>query len=187
MPLPPQRPHHHFRNRLPALPTLGTIPMGMTPDTPRIIVLLDKRGGSIKGIAAGSAGEMPFVVGVAAGDDDAGFDRGTAGFAAGGEELVVVEVAVESRRLVYAVGEVELVGFGRGCGFRGERGREAGLPGVDARKAVVPFRFGFWVEGDEFEVRVALVADEAGWVETFAGGAEDAAGDWEGAVGAEGA
>lgn len=72
-------------------------------------------------------------------------------------------------------------GVGRG------RWREAGLTGVNPGEAVVSFGFGFWVEGDEFEVRVALVADEAGWVETFAGGAEDAAGDWEGAVGAEGA
>ena len=78
-------------------------------------------------------------------------------------------------------------GFVRGCGIRGERWREAGLTGVDAGEAVVPFGFRFWVEGDEFEVRVALVADEAGGVETFAGGAEDAAGDGEGAVGAEGA
>lgn len=97
MPLPPQRPNHHLRNRLPTLPTLGTIPMGMTAHTPRIIILLDKRGGSIKGVAAGSAEEMALVVGVAASDDDAGFDGGAAGFAAGGEELVVVEVAVEAR------------------------------------------------------------------------------------------
>lgn len=97
MPLPPQRPHHHLGNRLPTLPTLGAIPMGMTPHTPGIIIFFHERGGSIKGVATGSAEEMPFVVGVSAGDDDAGFDRGAAGFAAGGEELVVVEVAVEAR------------------------------------------------------------------------------------------
>ncbi|KAI7527284.1 hypothetical protein KC331_g16438 [Hortaea werneckii] len=161
--------------------------MGMTPHTPGIIVLLDKRRGSVEGITASSAEEMPLVVGVAAGDDDAGFDGGAAGFAAGGEELVVVEVAVEAGGVVDAVREFELAGFVGGCGFRGERGREAGLPGVDAGEAVVPFGFRFRVEGNEFEVRVALVADEAGGVETFAGGAEDAAGDWKGAVGAEGA
>lgn len=77
--------------------------------------------------------------------------------------------------------------FLRGGGVRGEGWREAGLTGVDPGEAVVSFGFGFRVEGHEFEVRVAFVADEAGWVETFAGGAEDAAGDWEGAVGAEGA
>lgn len=161
--------------------------MGMTPDTPGIIVLLDKGRGSIEGVAAGGAEEVALVVRVAAGDDDAGFDGRLAGFAAGGEELVVVEVAVESRGIVDAVGEVELVGFLRGGGFRGQGRGEAGLAGVDAGQAVVPFGFGFGVEGHEFEVRVALVADEAGWVETFAGGAEDAAGDGEGAVGAEGA
>ena len=132
---------------------------------------------------------MPFVVGRAAGDYDVAFDRGSTGFAARGEELVVVEVAVEpGGDVVETVGEVEGGHFFRGGGFGGgERWAEAGLAGVDAGQAVVAVGVWFRVEGDEFEVRVALVADEAGWVETFAGGAEDAAGDGEGAVGAEGA
>lgn len=162
--------------------------MGMTAHTPSIIILLDKRRRRIKGIAAGSAEEMTLVVGGAAGDDDVAFDGRATGFAARGEELVVVEVAVEAGGDgVEAVGEFEVGHFLRGRGFGGERWGEAGLAGVDAGQAVVALGVRFRVEGDEFQVRVALVADEAGGVETFAGGAEDAAVDWQGAVGAEGA
>ena len=145
MPLGPQRPNHHLRHRFPTLPALGAVAMGMTPDTPSIIVLFDKRGGSVKGVAASGAEEMPFVVGVAAGDDDLVLDGGLTGFAAGGEELVVVEVAVEAGgEVVDAIGdEFEVGHFRRGGGFRGRRWGEAGLAGVDAGQAVVPLGRGF--------------------------------------------
>lgn len=46
---------------------------------------------------------------------------------------------------------------------------------------------GFWIEGYAFEVLAALVAGEAFRVEARAGGGDDAAGDGEGTLGAEGA
>ena len=56
------------------------------------------------------------------------------------------------------------------------------MPGTYASNSFGAFGFWFWVEGDEFEVRVALVADEAGWMEALTCCGEDATGDGEGAV-----
>lgn len=61
------------------------------------------------------------------------------------------------------------------------------MAGGDAVEAVGALVLGFGVEGYEFEVGVALMAYEAARVEAFAGCAEDAASDGEGAVRAEGA
>lgn len=119
----------------------------------------------------------------AAGDDDFAFDGRFAGFAARGEEFVEVEVAVEAECWVAVF---EFLGAEVVLGHAALAGKgEALLVGLDAGEAVGALGVGFRVEGYELEVCVALVADEAGWVETFACGAEDAAGDGEGAVCAE--
>lgn len=95
MPIPPKRLQHRLRHRLPAAPTLATIPMGMTPHTPRIPLLLHKRRLRIKRIAALRAEEMPRVPLRPASDDDLALDRRLAALAPRAEQLVEIQVAVE--------------------------------------------------------------------------------------------
>lgn len=80
----------------------------MAPDTPRKPVFLDKGRSRIKRIAALRAEEMAWVPASAARDDDFALDRGGAGFAAGREAFVEVEVAIEARGFILAVLEGEL-------------------------------------------------------------------------------
>lgn len=184
MPLKPQGLHHRLRHGLPALPTLGTIPIRMTPHTPRVPVLLHERRAAVEGIPALRAEEVADVPFGAAGDDDFALDGRFAALAARAEELVEVEVAVEAERGV-AVGDFELQRFVCIHVFvTGEMSSRASRS--YALHAFASLLLGLRVEGDEFEVGVAFVADEAFGVEALACCAEDAAGDGEGAVGAEG-
>lgn len=68
----------------------------VAPHTPRVPVFFDKRGCLGERVAAFGAEEVAGVPVGAAGDDDFAFDRRLAVFAAGAEELVVVDVAVEA-------------------------------------------------------------------------------------------
>lgn len=98
MPIRPQRLNNRLRNRLPALPTLRTIPIRMTPHTPRIAIFLDKRRTTIERIAALGAEEVARVPFRAACDDDFALDGSFAALAAGAEVFVEIEVAVEAGR-----------------------------------------------------------------------------------------
>jgi len=159
----------------------------MTAHAPRIPVLLDERRRAVEGIAALRAEEMSDVPFRAAGHDDLAFDRGPAALAARGEELVEVEVAVEAQTGVAVRGfEAGEVVFGHQVVVR-DGDLETGLTCVDAREAFGALFFRLWVEGDAFEVGVALLADEAFGVETFACCAQYASGDGEGAVCAQSA
>lgn len=82
MPLSAQRLDHDLSHGFPAFPTLGAVAVGMTSDTPRVPVLLDKRRVRVEGIAALRAEEMAGVPVRAARNDDLAFDWGLAGFAA---------------------------------------------------------------------------------------------------------
>ena len=100
MPITTQRLDHDIRNRLPAASTFAAVPVGMTADAPRIAILLHERRSRIERIAALGAEEMALVPFCAARHDDLALDRRLTRFAARGEELVVVEVAVEAEGLV---------------------------------------------------------------------------------------
>lgn len=165
MPLAPQRFHHHIRHRLPALATLGAVAVSVAVATPRVPVLLDERRAGVERIAALRAEEVTGVPLCAASDDDFAFDRRFARFAARAEHFVEVEGAVEAQGglAVALFGFVEFVD-------REVLGNVAGVAGCDAFEACVALGVGFGVEGDVFEVCVAFVAVEAGWVEALAGG-----------------
>ena len=68
----------------------------MTGHAPSIAIAFDKRGSRIERIAAFGAKEVASVPFAAARENDFAFDGGLAASAAGGEEFVVVEVAVEA-------------------------------------------------------------------------------------------
>lgn len=182
MPVPPQRLQHRLRDRLPAAPTLAAVPIRVTTHAPRVAVLLHERRAGIERIAALRAEEVARMPLRAARDDDLALDGRLTGLAARGEELVEVEMAVEAERGVAVVefllqelvlGHVELVVEGQA------------LPaGVDPGEALPALSFGLRVEGNEFEIGVALMADEAVGVEALASGAQDATSDRQGAVGA---
>ena len=98
-----------------------------------------------------------------------------------------VEVAVEAWRFISAIIILETRHVV--CGGVGGEIRDvgAGKTGADAVDAFGVFVRRFRVEGYAFEVLSTLVAGEAFRVEARAGGGDDAAGDGEGALGAEGA
>lgn len=96
MPLTPQRLDNNIRHRLPALPALRAVPVRVAIAAPRIPILLHKRRAGIERIAALSAEEVSGVPLRAARDDDFTLDRRLARFAAGAEEFVEVEGAVEA-------------------------------------------------------------------------------------------
>ncbi len=146
----------------------------MTPHTPRVPILLDKRRLRIKRVSTLRAEEVPNVPGGAAGDDDFRLDGSLARFASRGEEFVEVEVAVEAGGRV-GVGVVEVCWFICGRVASGGFGEACGAGG-----------FGLWVEGDAFEGAGAVVAGEAVGMEALGGGCDGAAGDGEGAGGALG-
>ena len=112
----------------------------MTRHTISIPALLDKGSMAFERVAAFRAEEVAHVVFAARGEDDFAFDGGLAGAAAGGEEFVEVEVAVEAEGVV---GAVESVVF----------------------QALETFVVRFGVECYAFEGGVAVCAGEAGGVE----------------------
>lgn len=167
----------------------------MTPNAPGVPFALDERGGGVEGlrscqqrplshayekvsrtqgrkgggethISTLRAEEMPNMPFRPARHDDLALDRRLAASAARGEGFVEVEVAIEPRRGV-CVCRVR-VWFGI---------REEALLAVCGRLRV---------EGDALERRGTVVAGEAFRVEAGAGGRDEAAGDGEGALGAEG-
>ena len=111
-------------------------------------------------ISASGAEEVPFVVSAAARQHAVPFDGCAAAGAARGEELVVVEVAVEPRAelLLPLILVLVLLGIGGMLLLpRGELGS------------------GLWVEGDVLERGPAVLAREAGRVEVGAGGVDGTA------------
>lgn len=161
--------------------------MRMTPNTPRIPFLLHKRRARIERIATLGAKEMSDMPLGAARHHHLALDGRLATLAPRAEHLVEVEVAVEAQRLVVAVVCLELR-HGLGRGMRVEEGEVlAAGAGADPGYARGVLGGGFWVEGHAFEVLAAVVAEEAFGVETGAAGGDDAAGDGERALGAEGA
>lgn len=177
MPLTPQRFHHCIRNRLATALALGTVAIRMAIDTPGIPIFFHKRGVGIERIAALRAEEVAGVPLGAAGDYDLALDGGLARFAARGEALVEVEVAVEARGGVCAVAGFEFLHlfWGVPAGEEGDVG--AGGAGLDAGDAGGVFGGGLRVEGDAFEFLAALVAAEAFGVEAASAGGDDAARD----------
>ena len=96
MPLAPQRLHHHIRHRLPALPTLCTVPVSVAIATPRIAIFLNERRASIERIATLRAEEVPSVPFGAASNNNFTLNWRLARFAARAEHFVEVERAVEA-------------------------------------------------------------------------------------------
>lgn len=187
MPLRPECLNNRIRNRFPTPLTLGTIPMRMTINTPSIPILLYKRRVAIKRIATLGTEKVTSMPLGTTSNNDLAFNRRLAALAAGRKQLVEIEVAVEAGRFVCAVVVLE-ARHGVCGGVRGQvRDVGAGEAGADARDAFGVFVGGFWVEGYTFEVLAALVAGEAFRVEARARGGDDAAGDGEGALGAESA
>ena len=120
---------------------------------------------------------MPDVPGIPTRNHDLRFNGRLARLAAGREEFVEVEVAVE------AEGGVAVVS-GSFAGFLfGEGNGEVGGTGIDAGEAGGARGVGFGVEGDAFEGADAVVAGEAVGVEALRGGCDRAAGDGKGAGG----
>lgn len=127
MPLTPQRLDNNIRHRLPALPALRAVPVRVAIAAPRIPILLHERRAGIERIAALSAKEVSGVPLRAARDDDFTLDRRLARFAAGAEEFVEVEGAVEAEGGI-AVGLFGVVEFFDGQVF----GNQAGLAGFNS-------------------------------------------------------
>ena len=153
MPIVPESLHHSIRDWLLTLPTLGAISIGMTAHTPSIAVLLNKWSRTVEGFTTLCAEEVARVPFRAAGNDDFAFNRRLAALASGGEKLVKVQVAVESQRSVSVLDFLppELV----------DRDSGSSLPGLDSGQALSARFLRLRVEGDQFEVGVALVTDEA--------------------------
>lgn len=184
MPLRAQRLHHRIRNRLTTALALGTEPIRMAIDTPRIPLLLDKRHIRIERITALRAEKVARVPLGATGDDYLALNRGSAALAPWAKALVEVQVAVEPRRLVSAVLVLQPLHLLRRVPA-GEEGdvlaRRAGADAVHARGVLGA---GFWVEGHALELLAALVAAEALWVEAAPARGYNAPGDGECASGA---
>jgi len=165
MPLAAQRPDNNVRDRLPALPTLGTVAVRVAVAAPRVPILLHKRCASIKGITALCAEEVAGVPLGAACHDDLAFDGGLARLAARAEHFVEVQGAVEAQGGL-AVSFLRFVDFVHGDVF----GEHAVLAGCDALEAARVLRFGLGVERHVLEVGVAFVAVEAFGVQALTGG-----------------
>lgn len=121
-------------------------------------------------IAAQGAEEMADVPVRAAREHDLALDRRGAALAARAEGLVEVEVAVEAEAFIIVIVIVIVVVIVVRASFQ----------------TCLPPLLGLREEGDAFEPRAAVEAREALRVETRAGGADDAAGDGERAVRAQG-
>jgi hypothetical protein len=147
----------------------------MTTHTPSITILLHKRRRTIERISALRAEEVSHVPLRATRDNHLAFNRCFATLAARAEELVEVEVAVKSQRFV-AVCHLELEGL-ICTHIVGPWDASSKSPRSYALDVFGSLLLWFGIEGDEFEVGVAFVADEAFWVEAFACCTEDAAGD----------
>lgn len=187
MPLRPERLNHRIRHRLPTPLTLGTEPIGMTINTPRIPILLHKRGIMRKRIATLRTKEVTRVPLRTTRDNDLSLNRRRATLTPGTETLVEIQMAVEPRRLVGSIPLLQLRHFLRRVPAGQELDVLAALAGADALNASAVFGRGFRVEGDAFEFLAALVAAEAVGVEATASCGDDAAADGERARGALGA
>jgi hypothetical protein len=120
----------------------------MARDTVRVIILLDKRGVGIEGVTAFSAEEVPNMPFCACCHYHLALDGRLAASAAGTEEFVKVQVAVESQLAFYIV-VADPLGF----------------------ETLQTFVFRFWVECHALKRGGAVVAREAFWVEScFEGG-----------------
>lgn len=176
MPLRPERLNNRIRNRLPTLPALRTIPISMAVNAPSIPLLLHKRRATIKRITALRAEEMTNVPLGTTRNHDLALDRRLAAFAARGEHLVEIKMAVEPEGLVAVFGLEALHVFVRGV--RVEHGNVfAALARLNAGDALGVFGRGLRIEGDAFEMLAAVVAEEAFWVEADACGRDDASCD----------
>jgi hypothetical protein len=103
MPLRTQCLYHRVRNRLSTLSTFGAEAVGMASHTPSVPLLLDKRRRRVKRITALSAKEVSNVPLGATSYHDLTLDRRLTAFASGREELVEVEMAIETHALVKTV------------------------------------------------------------------------------------
>jgi len=121
MPLRPKRLDNRIGNRFPTALALGTVPMRMTVNTPSIPILLHKRCGAIKRIAALRAEKVTGVPFGTASDNDFAFNGRLAALASGREELVEIKVTVETCGFVGAV-VVFKTRHVFGCGVSGEVG-----------------------------------------------------------------
>jgi hypothetical protein len=136
----------------------------MTPDTPRIPVLLDKRRRRIERIAALRAEEVADVPLGPTRHDHFSFNGSLAGLTPRGEEFVVIQVAEKALAFVTILLLEAHHVFVRGvCGQ--ELNVLAPHAGLDAGYALGVFVVGFWVEGDALEMLAAVVAAEALGVE----------------------
>jgi hypothetical protein len=150
MPLRSQSLNYRIRNRLPALPTLGTEAVRMAPHTPSIPLLLDKWRRRIKWITALSAEEMSNMPLGATSHDNLALDRRLAALAAGREELVEVEMAVEAHSFVEPVFSFETLHIlVRGVGLK-ELDVITALASMNATDALSTLVIRFRVEGYTF-------------------------------------
>lgn len=100
MPIRAQSLHHYIRHRLLALPAFGAVSVRVTAHAPRIPVLLDKRCRAIERISTLRTEEVASMPFGTASHDHFTLDWRLAAFASWAEQLVEVEMAVETERLV---------------------------------------------------------------------------------------
>ena len=107
VPLPAQSPDVLPNDGLAAFPALGSSPLGafcLTVDAPRVAVLLDVRHSLSKGVATLGTEEVPVVPMLSECNDVFAKDWSRAVLAAGGEELMPIEMTIEPEALITVLG-----------------------------------------------------------------------------------
>ena len=145
----------------PALPTLGSPPLGtlgLTLNAPRVAVLLDVGHAVLERVAALGAEEVPIVPVVAQRHNVLAENGRPAVLAPRGEELVPVEMAVEPETIV------SVLRHGHAWGLVQDF---AGSPALDADKTLTADPIRLWADLHGFESGTAGEAAQTLWVETL--------------------
>jgi hypothetical protein len=161
MPLRSQRLDNRIRHRLLAFLALGTIPVRMTVDTPRIPIFFDKRRAGVKWITTLRTEEVPGMPFCTARYDDFTLDGRLARLATWREHLMKVEMAEETLGFIRAIFAFETGHVVRSGVTRKELDVFTALTSANARDAFDKLVVGLRVEGYAFEMLTALVAGKA--------------------------
>lgn len=132
----------------------------MTANTPGISILFDKWHARIEGIATLSTEKVPDVPLSTASDNDFAFDRRLAGLATRAEQLVKIEMTIETQGRICVLTV---------CIFQ--------------TSTSLFVRLG--IECDQLQIRVALVAHETSGVKAFTCCAQYSSRNWQGTMSAQ--
>lgn len=168
MPFSSQGPHYQIHHWLPAPSAFATEPVRVAAYAPRISIFLHKWRLLVKGVPTLRAEEMSHMPLSTACNDHLAFNRCLAAPTPWTESFVVIQVAVEAQTFI-AIVFPRLTDFIRNLQPRG-----ASLDSGDPFSAE-GVRFG--IECNAFKLLRAVEACKALWVETLAGGADNAARD----------